>query len=95
MKAITWQQIAGAPFPLLLKCRSCKARLVGNHFVLLQALTVPVVPLLVAIAGIALAWPLSQQDVILVLLFTLSVTVMFTIANVFATVSWGRYKERK
>lgn len=89
---IGFREIAFAPRPIFLQCSNCNAELIGSNFVRLQAIGLVIAPLAVAGAMLFLSRPLTYQNLLVIGILALLFTVIFAIANVFATVYWGRYE---
>ena len=91
---IGFRKVASAAFPLFLNCDRCNARLLGGTFVRIQAVLILVAPPLAAAAMLLRSRPWSYKALVLVCLYTLLITLVLAVANVPATVYFGRYELR-
>ncbi len=86
-KAIGFRTIAFATFPVWLRCPHCKTKLRGNAFIKAQGFVI--IPVLFAVPSILiflsdLGWPQKALACVLVV-------SIVSIANIVATLVWGRY----
>lgn len=87
-RKISFLDIATALYPVWLKCKGCKSKLIGSRFIKIQGALIPVVVIAIVVAiELRPTWDLFAILMAIALL-------IFTVLMVFATLRFGCYQLR-